>query len=226
MRVLGVVGALLRDLRAGRSRGVFTQDPRGRAVRGRARCASIALGFLFYAYGMVLVAVVQRRRRHATPTLLNLFVFWLFGDPARVGAGEDAGLRAERACSSRSRIAFSTYAVAGSALFRRGTWKTRRVSLVREDVSSASAAAIFRCGPAVSDAPALDRADRQLGGVRRDRPADFAALVLAHLAQPPLHLARAGRVASFVIVSGSSLDLDHPPDMVLCRAYSSGRPQR
>jgi Na+-driven multidrug efflux pump len=102
----------------------FTHDP---AIIPSAASALriVACGFPFYAWGMVVVQALNGAGDTRTPTLLNVFVFWLWELPlawvlVKVGFGA-TGIYTAIA------IAFSTEAVAGWAVFRRGTWKTRRV---------------------------------------------------------------------------------------------------
>jgi putative MATE family efflux protein len=121
---LGAIG-LLFVLFARPIVGVFTPDPD--VVRyGVAALRTIAYGFLFYAYGMVLTQSFNGAGDTATPTWINLFVFWLFEIPL-------AWLLAERLAFGPAgvfwsiTIAFSTLAVVSAALFRRGRWKARMV---------------------------------------------------------------------------------------------------
>ena len=62
-----------------------------------------------------------------TPTLLNLCVFWLWEIPLAYVLAKPLGMGPNGVYLAIA-IAFSTYAVVGAAmLFRRGTWKTKRV---------------------------------------------------------------------------------------------------
>jgi putative MATE family efflux protein len=93
---------------------------------GVAALRTISCGFLFYAYGMVLTQSFNGAGDTATPTWINLFVFWLFEIPLawllalRLGMGPSGVFYAIT-------VSFSTLAVVSAVLFRRGTWKTRRV---------------------------------------------------------------------------------------------------
>ena len=83
---LGVVGVAVRALRDGRSSAASPPDP---AVARTASLAlrTVAFGFLFYAYGMVIAQLVQRRGRHADADVDQPVRLLAAGDPARVGAG-------------------------------------------------------------------------------------------------------------------------------------------
>lgn len=121
--VLTIVGALL-AIFAGSIARIFTTDE---TVVPYATSALrlIALGFPFYGWGMVMSQSLNGAGDTKTPTWLNLVVFWCWEIPLawmapKLGFGT-SGVFASIA------IAFSTYAVAGWIVFRRGTWKTARV---------------------------------------------------------------------------------------------------
>ena len=105
--------------------GIFTADPE---VAGYAvRCLRIvALGFLFYGYGMVFSQAFNGAGDTRTPTRLNLAIFWLVEIPL-------AWLLADRLRIGPQGVfiaitaAFSLFALAGALLFRRGRWRTVRV---------------------------------------------------------------------------------------------------
>lgn len=105
--------------------GLFTQDPDilPLATLG---LRIVALGFPFYAYGMVLTQSFNGAGDMWTPTYLNLFVFWLFEIPLayvlslRLGMGPVGVFWAIT-------LAFSLLAVASAVLFKRGRWKTKAV---------------------------------------------------------------------------------------------------
>ncbi|HEY2067816.1 MAG TPA: MATE family efflux transporter [Gemmatimonadaceae bacterium] len=121
---LGCVG-LLFVLFARPVIGFFTQDP-GIAGYGVATLRTVAYGFLFYAYGMVLTQSFNGAGDTTTPTWINLFVFWVFEIPlawllaVQLKLGPNGVLYAMT-------LAFSILAVVSAVLFRRGKWKTRRV---------------------------------------------------------------------------------------------------
>jgi putative MATE family efflux protein len=121
---LGAVG-LLFVLLARPIALIFTTDP---AVVPNAvdTLRIIALGFLFYAYGMVISAAFNGAGDTLTPTILNLLIFWLWEIPLAyvLSKAMHFGPRGVYVAVS---IAFSTMAVVSAVLFRRGKWKVRGV---------------------------------------------------------------------------------------------------
>jgi putative MATE family efflux protein len=105
--------------------GFFTTDP---VVFGHAveQLRIVSAGFLFYAYGMVLTSAFNGAGDTWTPTLLNLFCFWLWEIPLAWILAKVLGM-GPTGVSIAIAIAFSTLAVASVVLFRRGRWKTRKV---------------------------------------------------------------------------------------------------
>jgi putative MATE family efflux protein len=86
----------------------------------------VAYGFLFYAYGMVLGQSFNGAGDTWTPTIINLFVFWLWEIPLAYILSVKFGL-GPRGVFAAITIAFSTLALVSAAVFRRGGWKTRMV---------------------------------------------------------------------------------------------------
>jgi putative MATE family efflux protein len=121
---LGLVG-LAFVLAAGPLVSVFTPEP-AVARYGVAALRTIACGFVFYAYGMVVTQSFNGAGDTRTPTWLNLFVFWLFEIPLAWILAKPLGMGPEGAFVAMT-ISFSILAIASSLLFRRGKWKTRRV---------------------------------------------------------------------------------------------------
>jgi Na+-driven multidrug efflux pump len=86
----------------------------------------IAGGFPFYAAGYVLTQSFNGAGDTLTPTLINLGCFWMFEIPlsyvlgARLGYGPPGVFWAMA-------LAFSVMSVVSAFLFRRGTWKLKRV---------------------------------------------------------------------------------------------------
>lgn len=104
---------------------LFTADP---AVRPFAiGCLqTVSLGFVFYAYGMVLTQAFNGAGDTWTPTVVNLFVFWLWEIPLAWWLASRAGFGA-RGVFMALTIAYSTLAVITAILFRRGGWKKTTV---------------------------------------------------------------------------------------------------
>ena len=86
----------------------------------------VAYGFLFYAYGMVLTQSFNGAGDTRTPTIINLFVFWLWELPLAYVLAIVFGI-GPRGVFIAITIAFSTLALVSGLLFRRGRWKTRVV---------------------------------------------------------------------------------------------------
>jgi putative MATE family efflux protein len=103
----------------------FTDDPN--VVHYGVDCLRIvAYGFLFYAYGMVITQSFNGAGDTWTPTIINLFVFWLWELPLAYVLAIVFGI-GPRGVFLAIMIAFSTLAVISAIVFRRGNWKTRVV---------------------------------------------------------------------------------------------------
>jgi len=124
MAFLGSVG-LVFLLAAPLITGIFTDDM---AVHPFATACLriVSLGFVFYAAGMVLTQSFNGAGDTWTPTWINLFVFWVWEIPLAWWLSTSAGLEA-RGVFIAMTVAYSSLAVISAVLFRRGTWKTRRV---------------------------------------------------------------------------------------------------
>ena len=105
--------------------GLFTRDPAvvPYAVAG---LRTVALGFPFYAYGMVVNQSFNGAGDTWTPTYLNLFVFWLFEIPMAYLLSVRAGMGPVGLFWAIT-LAFSLLAVASTILFKRGRWKLKAV---------------------------------------------------------------------------------------------------
>jgi putative MATE family efflux protein len=82
----------------------------------------VSAGFFFYAYGMVLTQSFNGAGDTWTPTILNLFCFWLWEIPLAWVLSHRAGWGPVGVFLAVT-IAFSTIAVVSTILFRRGRWK-------------------------------------------------------------------------------------------------------
>ena len=124
MCVLGFVG-LLFVVFAPQIIWLFTSDA-AVAPYGVECLRIIACGFLFYAYGMVLGQSFNGAGDTWTPTIINLFVFWLWEIPLAYILGVALGWGPHGVFISMT-VAFSTLAVVSGLVFRRGRWKKRVV---------------------------------------------------------------------------------------------------
>ena len=86
----------------------------------------VAYGFLFYAYGMVLGQSFNGAGDAWTPTIINMFVFWLWEIPLGYVLSVRLGL-GPRGVFVAIMVAFSTLAVVSAIVFRRGRWKLKAV---------------------------------------------------------------------------------------------------
>jgi putative MATE family efflux protein len=124
MVFLGIVGVLF-VVFAPQIIWFYTSDPE--VARYGVDCLRIvAYGFLFYAYGMVIGQSFNGAGDAWTPTIINLFVFWLWEIPIAYILSMVLNL-GPRGVFAAITIAFSTYAVVSAAVFRRGRWKKKVV---------------------------------------------------------------------------------------------------
>ena len=121
---LGVVGMLFLAF-APALVGAFTDDPA--VSRHAIACLRIvSAGFLFYAYGMVLTSAFNGAGDTWTPTLINLFCFWLWEVPLAWVLSRHTGLGPHGTFLAIT-VAFSTLALVSALVFRRGRWKLRQI---------------------------------------------------------------------------------------------------
>jgi Na+-driven multidrug efflux pump len=124
MIFLGIVG-LIFVLFARQIIGLFTTDPN--VVPYGVDCLRIvACGFLFYAWGMVITQSFNGAGDTWTPTIINLFVFWLWELPLAYVLAFVFGI-GPRGVFLAITIAFSTLALVSALVFRRGKWKSKAV---------------------------------------------------------------------------------------------------
>ena len=86
----------------------------------------VSIGFFFYGYGMVLTAAFNGAGAVWTPTILNLFCFWLWEIPLAWMLAFPVGLGPNGVFIAMT-VSFSTLAVVSAVLFRRGRWKRVKV---------------------------------------------------------------------------------------------------
>jgi len=104
---------------------LFTNDPQVIAV-GIDCLRFISYGYPFYAFGLVVVQAFNGAGDTTTPTLVNLFCYWLWEIPLAYVLAIPLGL-GPRGVFLAIAIAESTTACVGVVMFRRGRWKNRRV---------------------------------------------------------------------------------------------------
>lgn len=86
----------------------------------------VSLGFVFYAWGMVLTQSFNGAGDTWTPTWINVFCFWLLELPLAWYLAEHTSLGSHGVFVAIA-VAFSTLAVVSVVMFRRGTWKEKKV---------------------------------------------------------------------------------------------------
>lgn len=105
--------------------GIFTQNPL--VLEGGMQCLQIvSLGYIFYAYGMVISQSFNGAGDTRTPTLINVFGFWCLQIPLAYVLARvlDFGSPGVYAAIS---IAESSIAVVGVLIFRKGRWKAAKI---------------------------------------------------------------------------------------------------
>ncbi|HEX8163457.1 MAG TPA: MATE family efflux transporter [Pyrinomonadaceae bacterium] len=112
-------------LSAERLVGFFTTDP-AILPYGVDCLRVISYGYVFYAWGMVVSQSFNGAGDTYTPTLLNLFCFWLFQIPLAYFLGRHTQLGV-RGVFMALTLAQSLLAVLSVAVFRMGRWKTKKV---------------------------------------------------------------------------------------------------
>lgn len=105
--------------------GLFTQDPEvaGNAV---ACLRIVSYGYVIYALGMVLVQAFNGAGDTVTPTIINLFCFWLFEIPLAYTLAKPLGYGPNGVYASIV-AAEALMTVVAVVLFRRGKWKDREI---------------------------------------------------------------------------------------------------
>lgn len=104
---------------------LFTSDPA--VLRLAAACLRIvSYGNLGYAYFMVMMQAFNGAGDTVTPTIVNLFGFWLFEIPMAYLLAMPLHMRSSGVYFSIA-IAESAMAAASAILFKRGKWKRQRI---------------------------------------------------------------------------------------------------
>ncbi|MGI8785541.1 MAG: MATE family efflux transporter [Acidobacteriota bacterium] len=105
--------------------GLFTNDAAVVSF-GVASLRYISYGYVFYAYGMVMVQAFNGAGDTFTPTVINFGCYWLFQIPLAYWLALKMGLGADGVFVAIP-IAESALAVVAILAFRRGTWKTQTI---------------------------------------------------------------------------------------------------
>jgi len=120
MLFLGSVGIIF-TLFARPIVSLFTNDPA--VVPLAAACLRIvSYGNIGYAYGMVMLQAFNGAGDTVTPTILNLFAFWLFEIPLAYWLAIREGWHSNGVYYAIV-IAEGALAIASILIFRRGRWK-------------------------------------------------------------------------------------------------------
>jgi putative MATE family efflux protein len=104
---------------------LFTSDPEVIPI-GVDCLRYVSYGYIFYAYGMVMVQAFNGAGDTATPTVINLLCYWLWQIPLAYGLAMPFGLGA-RGVFIAIAISESTLAVVAMLVFRRGRWKQQTI---------------------------------------------------------------------------------------------------
>ncbi len=105
--------------------GFFSSN--AEVIRFGTQCLRIvAFGYVFYGYGMVIIQALNGAGDSKTPTILNLFGYWLFQIPLAYVMSMKLDFGASGAFWAIA-IAESAMAVAAIIIFRQGKWKTVKI---------------------------------------------------------------------------------------------------
>lgn len=105
--------------------GLFTQQPDALKY-GVQALRYVSLGYIFYGYGMVVVQGLNGAGDTYTPTILNIFGFWIFQIPFAYLVVNLLGW-GPKGVFIAIVLAETLMAIAGIIIFRRGKWKTVKI---------------------------------------------------------------------------------------------------
>lgn len=105
--------------------GIFTTDP-AVVPYGVSALRFISYGYIFYAYGMVMVQSFNGAGDTNTPTVINLCCYWLFQIPLAYTLAVPLAFGAKGVFVAIT-ISESALAVVSILVFRRGKWKTQEI---------------------------------------------------------------------------------------------------
>lgn len=104
---------------------LFSPDPE--VMRFGASCLRIvSYGYVFYAYGMVMVQAFNGAGDTLTPTIINFVCYWLFQIPLAYALAHRFGFGTTGVFAAIP-LAESLVAVLGVLAFRRGKWKEKKI---------------------------------------------------------------------------------------------------
>jgi Na+-driven multidrug efflux pump len=104
---------------------LFSEDPE--VLRNGTECLRIvSIGYVFYAYGMVMTQSFNGAGDTRTPTIINFVGFWLFQIPLAYALALYFEIGTPGVYAAIA-IAESAIAVAGIIIFRQGKWKTVQI---------------------------------------------------------------------------------------------------
>jgi len=104
---------------------IFTTDPESAPI-GIESLRVISYGYVFYAWGMVMMQAFNGAGDTTTPTRINFFCFWLFQVPLAWILAIPMGVGPKGVFVAIA-LSYSLSAVVGIVLFRRGKWKDKKV---------------------------------------------------------------------------------------------------
>ncbi len=105
--------------------GLFTHQPEALKY-GVQALRYVSLGYIFYGYGMVVVQGLNGAGDTYTPTILNIFGFWIFQIPFAYLVVNLLGW-GPKGVFIAIVLAETLMAIAGITIFRRGKWKTVKI---------------------------------------------------------------------------------------------------
>ncbi|HHP7241794.1 MAG TPA: MATE family efflux transporter [Cyclobacteriaceae bacterium] len=105
--------------------GIFTQDTQTKAY-GVDGLKIICLGYIFFAFGMVMSQSFNGAGDTRTPTIVNFLVFWIIQIPMAYFLAVYFELEAKGVYITIA-IAHSLHAIISTYLFRLGRWKLTKV---------------------------------------------------------------------------------------------------
>lgn len=105
--------------------GIFSTQPEV-LYYGVQALRYVSLGYIFYGYGMVVVQGLNGAGDTYTPTILNVFGFWVFQIPFAYLVAIELGWGPKGVFIAIA-LAETLMAIAAIVIFRRGKWKTVKI---------------------------------------------------------------------------------------------------